>query len=132
MLVNVEIVHKYKKKKFSLSSQELACKDKIYAGKTPCSVSPCRVFFYSAQCQSVRSQTPLSVSQLRIFEKCSKIFRKINIGTPKTPWRCSKAKKNSLTPRCVGLRRVRNKKKNKFGILILFVMKSCALVRRHK
>ena len=39
MLGCIEIVHIYKKNLYSLSRQGEACKDKIDAGKTPCSVS---------------------------------------------------------------------------------------------
>ena len=39
MLVYVEIVHIYEEKKYSLSRQGETSKDKIYAGKSPHSVS---------------------------------------------------------------------------------------------
>ena len=56
----------------------------------------------SAQCWLACSPTPRSVSHFWIFEKISKIFRKINkwIQIP-LRLRCLKTKKNCLTPRSV-------------------------------
>ena len=78
-------------------------------------------FTDSAQWKPAQSPTPRSVSlrgvrlravfcQFWIFEKYSTLFRKINIWTPDSlycRWRCSKTKKNSLTPHSVSLHRVR-------------------------
>ena len=88
MLGYVQIVHIYGKKGliFSLRQRE-ACKDKIDACKTLRSD-----IGYAAQ-----SWTLCCVCQFFIFTNCLKIFRKINIWTPKFP--------KFLTPRSVSQRR---------------------------